>query len=123
MKGKSLSRVRLLAAPWTAAYQALRPWDFPGKSTGVGAIAFSDWKSPFPIMVATNITSQGLSRPLGTSNRVFTKAEHSKTKKKKKNDVPFSLGTNAAESPEGTAPSAGGGGSGGATSPVFSLLF
>ena len=33
---KSLSRVRLLATPWTAAHQALRPWDFPGKSTGVG---------------------------------------------------------------------------------------
>ena len=33
---KSLSRVWLLATPWTAAYQALRPWDFPGKSTGVG---------------------------------------------------------------------------------------
>ena len=32
-EGKSLSRVRLLATPWTAA---LRPWDFPGKSTGVG---------------------------------------------------------------------------------------
>ena len=31
---KSLSRVWLLATPWTAAYQLLRPWDFPGKSTG-----------------------------------------------------------------------------------------
>ena len=30
------SRVQLLATPWTAAYQALRPWDCPGKSTGVG---------------------------------------------------------------------------------------
>ena len=36
VKVKSLSRVRLLATPWTAAYQALRPWDFPGKSTRVG---------------------------------------------------------------------------------------
>ena len=36
IKGKSLSRVRLLATPWTAAYQLLHPWDFPGKSTGVG---------------------------------------------------------------------------------------
>ena len=34
VKVKSLSRVGLLATPWTAAYQA--PWDFPGKSTGVG---------------------------------------------------------------------------------------
>ena len=36
MKVKSLSCVRLLAAPWTVAYQLLRPWDFPGKNTGVG---------------------------------------------------------------------------------------
>ena len=35
-KVKSLSHVRLPATPWTAAYQPLRPWDFPGKSTGVG---------------------------------------------------------------------------------------
>ena len=33
MKVKSLSRVRLLATPWTVARH---PWDFPGKSTGVG---------------------------------------------------------------------------------------
>ena len=32
---KSLSRVRLFATPWTVAYQALPPWDSPGKSTGV----------------------------------------------------------------------------------------
>ena len=24
------------ATPWTVAYQLLRPWNFPGKSTGVG---------------------------------------------------------------------------------------
>ena len=30
---KLLSRVRHFAAPWTVAY---RPWDFPGKNTGVG---------------------------------------------------------------------------------------
>ena len=36
VKVKSFSRDRLLATPWTAAYQAPRPWDFPGKSTGVG---------------------------------------------------------------------------------------
>ena len=35
-KGKSLSRARLLATPWTAAYQAPLSMDFPGKSTGVG---------------------------------------------------------------------------------------
>ena len=41
VKVKSLSRVRLLATPWTTAHQALCPWDSPGKSTGVGASAFS----------------------------------------------------------------------------------
>ena len=35
-KGKSLSCARLLATPWTAAYQAPLSMDFPGKSTGVG---------------------------------------------------------------------------------------
>ena len=36
VKVRSLSRVWLLATPWTAAHQLLHPWDFPGKSTGVG---------------------------------------------------------------------------------------
>ena len=36
VKVKSLSRVRLLATPWTAAYQAPPSMDFPGKSIGVG---------------------------------------------------------------------------------------
>ena len=36
VKGKSLSCVRLLATPWTIAYQAPPSMDFPGKSTGVG---------------------------------------------------------------------------------------
>ena len=36
VKVKSLCCVRLLATPWTAAYQAPPSMDFPGKSTGVG---------------------------------------------------------------------------------------
>ena len=36
VKGKSLSHVWLFATPWTAAPRLLHPWDFPGKSTGVG---------------------------------------------------------------------------------------
>ena len=36
VKVKWLRRAWLLATPWTAAYQAPRSWDFPGKSTGVG---------------------------------------------------------------------------------------
>ena len=30
------SRVQLCATPYTAAHQASRPWDSPGKNTGVG---------------------------------------------------------------------------------------
>ena len=37
MEVKSLSRVRLFATPWTVpCTRLLRPWDFLGKSTGVG---------------------------------------------------------------------------------------
>ena len=36
VKVKSLSHVRLLVTPWTAAHQAPLSMDFPGKSTGVG---------------------------------------------------------------------------------------
>ena len=36
VKVKSLSRVRLLGIPWTAAYQAPPSMGFSGKSTGVG---------------------------------------------------------------------------------------
>ena len=35
VKVKSLSRARLLATPWTQPSRLLRPWGFPGKSTGV----------------------------------------------------------------------------------------
>ena len=54
VKVKSLSRVQLWATPWTAAHQALGPWDFPGKSTGVGChclpwqINFKQYKLPAP---------------------------------------------------------------------------
>ena len=36
VKVKLLSCVQLFVTPWTTGYQVLRPWDFPGKSTGVG---------------------------------------------------------------------------------------
>ena len=36
VKVKTLSRIWLLATPWTAAYQAPRPGDFLSKHTGVG---------------------------------------------------------------------------------------
>ena len=47
MKVKSLSHVRLFETPWTAGYQAPPSMGFPGKSTGVGTIAFSSSISNF----------------------------------------------------------------------------
>ena len=49
VKVKSLSRVRLLATPWTAAYQAPPPWHFPGRSTGVGCHCLLQRWSPGPM--------------------------------------------------------------------------
>ena len=43
VKVKSLSRVRLLATPWTAAYQAPLSMDSPGKNTGVGCRCLQPW--------------------------------------------------------------------------------
>ena len=44
---KSLSRVWLFVSPWTAAPQApFRPWDFPGKNTGVGCHFLLQWIFP-----------------------------------------------------------------------------
>ena len=48
VKVKSLSRVRLLGAPWTAAYQAPLSMRFPGKSTGVGCHCLLRWWSLGP---------------------------------------------------------------------------
>ena len=45
VKVKSLSRVRLFTTPWTAAYQAPPPMDFPGKSTGVGCHCLLQWQA------------------------------------------------------------------------------
>ena len=38
------SRVRLCATQETAAHQAPRPWDSPGKNTGVGCHCLLQWK-------------------------------------------------------------------------------
>ena len=56
--------------PWTAAYQALHPWDFPGKSTGVGCIAFSVRRQ----MVAKKV--------VGGAQRAKKEGKKKKTEKK-----------------------------------------
>ena len=45
------SRVQLFKTPWTAAYRAPRPWDFPGKSTGVGCHCLLHYGSMVGLMV------------------------------------------------------------------------
>ena len=47
---KLLSRVRLSAAARTVATRLLRPWGFPGESTGVGAV--SRWQMPLLLSVS-----------------------------------------------------------------------
>ena len=51
VKVKSLSCLRLFATPWTVACtRLLRPWDFPGMSTGVGCHFHSSilaWEIPW----------------------------------------------------------------------------
>ena len=43
VKVKLLSRFRLLVTPWTVATRLLHPWDFLGKSTGVGCHCLLRW--------------------------------------------------------------------------------
>ena len=53
VKVKPLSHARLFATPWTVACtKLLRPWDFQGKSTGVGChFLLQGKKLPFPSTV------------------------------------------------------------------------
>ena len=51
VKVKSLSCVRLFATPWSEAYRLLLPWDFPGKSTGVGCHCLLPFLSIFQFML------------------------------------------------------------------------
>lgn len=61
VKVKSLSCARLFATPWiVACTKLLSPWDFPGKSAGVGAIAFSAityYRTKVQVSVAANLGS------------------------------------------------------------------
>ena len=74
VKGKLLSRVRLLATPWTTAYQAPASMGFPGKSTGVGCHCHVRWvQLCSSLSILWHCLSLGLewkltfSRPVATS--------------------------------------------------------
>ena len=65
-----LSRVRLFATPWTVVYQALRLWDFPGKSASVGChfLLQGDLPDPgiepgSPALEADDLTSDPPGKP------------------------------------------------------------
>ena len=49
VKVKLLSLHRLFETPWTAAHQA-PPWDFPGKSAGVGCLILSKNESHWGLL-------------------------------------------------------------------------
>ena len=51
VKVKSLSCVRLLATPWTAACQAPLSMDFPGKGTGVGCHCLLQIKDTYNLQI------------------------------------------------------------------------
>ena len=76
VKVKSLSRVQLVATPWTVAYQAPPSMDFPGESTGVGCHCFLQektlltWNSSLPSSPSlTKVPTKSLSLPLLTAKR------------------------------------------------------
>ena len=53
------SRVRLCVTTWMAAHQAPRPWDSPGKSTGVGRQCLCLQPVPtFPIISFSSLCHQ-----------------------------------------------------------------
>ena len=55
---KLFSCIWLLATPWTAAYRLLHPWDFPGKSTGVGCHCL------LPLLPNSDLHWRKLGKPL-----------------------------------------------------------
>ena len=59
VKGKSLSHVRLLATPWTAACQApLCPWNSPGQNTAMSCHFLLQSRVKLPFILETT-THQG----------------------------------------------------------------
>ena len=73
VKVKSPSRVRLLATPWTASYQAPPSMDFPGKSTGVGY----HWNPLLFSLLPTPPSHHSRSpQSIGLSSLYYTAAPH-----------------------------------------------
>ena len=60
MKVKSLSRVRLLATPWTAAYQASPPMGFSRQEYWSGVPFPSPGNVPYPVIKPKTLASPGL---------------------------------------------------------------
>ena len=52
-----LGRIRPFETPWTVAPRLLRPWDSPGKSTGVGCHALLQGNLPDPGLLHSQVNS------------------------------------------------------------------
>ena len=72
VKVKSLSHVRFFATPWTAPTRLLHPWDFPGKSTGVGCHCLKGCH-PQPIVKGSTLGLEGgITIPVSLKDRALS---------------------------------------------------
>ena len=82
-KVKSLSCVQLFATPWTEEHTRLRlfrPWDFPGKNTGMGC----------HFLLQEIFLTQGLNSGLPHCRYTLYRLSHREVKgKEKRKDIPF----------------------------------
>ena len=74
------SRVWLCVTPWTAAHQAPRPWDSPGKNTGVGCLCLLRCMK---VKIESEVTQSCLTlcdpvdgSPPGSPSLGFSRQEH-----------------------------------------------
>ena len=73
------SSVQLSATPWTAAHQAPRPWDSPGKNTGVGChflLQCMKVKSESEVAQSCPTLNDPMDRSLPGSSRGFSRQEY-----------------------------------------------
>ena len=79
VKGKSLSRVWLLATLWTAAHQAPLFMDFPGKSTGVGCHCLKDQNCQSRILHLAKKKRKGKLQSWGWSETISEKQKQERS--------------------------------------------
>ena len=80
VKVNSFSRICLFTTPWTAPTRLLRPWNFPGKNTGVGCRAFSRYADDTTLMTESEELKSLLMKVKEESEKVGLKFNIQKTK-------------------------------------------